>query len=97
MKLIWAPLAIDRFAEIASYIAQDNPSAAEKWVDDAFNRVGQLAQFPHSGRHLPETSREDIRELIWKNYRIIYRVKARELAILTVRHTKEIVPIEDVK
>ena len=97
MKLIWAPLAIDRIAEIASYISQDNPSAAEKWIDDAFQRVGQLAQFPNSGRHLPETSREDIRELIWKNYRIIYRVKTRELAILTVRHTKEVLPIEDLK
>jgi plasmid stabilization system protein ParE len=95
MKLIWAPLAIERIIEIASFIAQDNPSAAEKWIDDAFKRVGQLARFPNSGRHLPETSREDIRELIWKNYRVIYRVKTHEVAILTVRHTKEILPIED--
>lgn len=97
MKLIWAPLAIDRITEIASYIAQDNPSAAEKWIDDAFKRVGQLARFPNSGRHVPETIREDIRELLWKNYRIIYRVKPREVAILTVRHTKEILPIEDLE
>lgn len=97
MKLIWSPLAIDRIAEIATYIAQDNPSAAEKWIDDAFKRVGQLVQFPNSGRHLPETSRDDIRELIWKNYRIIYRIKTREVAILTVRHTKKVLPIDDIK
>lgn len=97
MKLKWAPLAIDRITEIASYIAQDNPGAAEKWIDDVFRRVGQLVHFPYSGRHLPETTREEIRELIWKNYRIIYRIKAREVAILTVRHTKEILPIEELK
>src|SRR5262245_12195519 len=97
MKLVWAPLAIDRIAEVASYIAHDNPLAAEKWIDNAFKRVGQLARFPKSGRHLPETPREDIRELVWKNYRIIYRIKAREVAILTIRHTKEILPLEDLK
>ena len=97
MKLNWAPLAIDRITEIASYIAQDNPAAVEKWIDDAFKRVGQLVHVPNSGRHLPETSRADIRELIWKNYRIVYRIIAREVAILTVRHTKEILPIKDLK
>ncbi|HMO50312.1 MAG TPA: type II toxin-antitoxin system RelE/ParE family toxin [Kiritimatiellia bacterium] len=95
MKLIWSPLAIDRIAEIASYIARDNPMAAEKWIYDAFNRVGQLARFPRSGRQVPEASRVDIRELIWKNYRIIYRVNAEEVALLTVRHTKEVLPLED--
>ncbi len=42
MNLIWAPLAIDRVAEIAAYIAEDNPVAAEKWIRDVFARTGQL-------------------------------------------------------
>ena len=50
MKVKWAPLALDRVAEIAAYISEDNPVAAEKWVRDAFARVGQLKQFPKSGR-----------------------------------------------
>jgi plasmid stabilization system protein ParE len=97
MRVIWAPLAIDRVAEIASYIAADNPLAAEKWIGKIFARVGQLASFPESGRHPPETARPDIRELIWGNYRIIYRIESHRVAILTVRHTKQILPIEDLK
>ena len=97
MNLIWAPLAIDRVAEIAVYIAEDNPVAAEKWVRDVFARTGQLALFPHSGRHLPETTRRDLRELIWGHYRIIYRVRPDQVAILTVRHTKQVLPLEDLK
>ena len=97
MRVTWAPLAIDRVAEIASYIAEDNPPAADKWIHRIFARVGQLASFPESGRHLPETSRPDIRELIWGNYRIIYRVESHQVSILTVRHTKQILPIEDLK
>ncbi len=97
MKVVWAPLAIDRVAEIASYIAEDNSAAADKWIHKIFARVGQLATFPESGRHLPETSRLNIRELIWGNYRIIYRVESHQVSILTVRHTKQILPIEDLK
>ncbi|HOE00241.1 MAG TPA: type II toxin-antitoxin system RelE/ParE family toxin [Kiritimatiellia bacterium] len=95
MKVEWAPLAIDRVAEIAAYIAEDNPSAAEKWIRNIFVRVGQLRQFPRSGRAIPETTRKDIRELIWGNYRIIYRITARRVAILTVRHTKTILPLAE--
>ena len=97
MKVQWAPLAMDRIAEIAAYIAQDNPIAAEKWIGDVFARVGQLVRFPNSGRQIPETPRNDIRELIWCNYRIIYRIDARQVSILTVRHVKQILPMEDLK
>jgi toxin ParE1/3/4 len=97
MNLVWAPRAIDRVAEIAAYIAEDNPVAAEKWIRDVFARTEQLALFPQSGRHLPETARKDLRELIWGNYRIIYRIRLAQVAILTVRHTKQVLPLEDLK
>lgn len=97
MKVRWAPLAIDRVAEIAAHIAADNAPAAEKWIRKIFDRVGQLADFPESGRHLSETPRKDIRELVWGNYRIIYRVELHQIVVLTVRHTKQILPIDDLK
>ncbi len=94
MKVQWAPLAIDRVGEIAAYIAADNPVAAEKWIRDAFACVGQLGRFPKSGRQIPETPRKDIRELVWGNYRIIYRIDAHHVSIMTVRHMKQILPME---
>ncbi len=95
MRMRWAPLARDRVSEIAAYIAEDNQTAAEKWIRNVFVRVGQLGQFPQSGKQIPETPRKDIRELIWGNYRIIYRIDARQLSILTVRHMKQVLPLED--
>ena len=97
MKIQWSPLAIDRVTEIASYISKDNPNAAKKWIREFFARTGQLGAFPESGRHLIETARKDIRELIWGNYRIIYRIETRQVSILTVRHTKQILPFGDLK
>jgi len=97
MKIIWSPLAIDRTTEIAEYIARDNPSAAMIWVETLFDKVEILKSSPKSGRVVPESNRDDIRELIYGNYRIIYRVDKKILSVLTVRHGKQILPLEETK
>lgn len=49
MNIIWSPLALDRVSEIAGYIAQDKPSAAEKWIKTIFSKVEQLEISPELG------------------------------------------------
>ena len=97
MKIIWSPLAIDRTTEITEYIAQDNPSAAVMWVETLFDKIQILKSSPKSGRVVPESHREDIRELIYGNYRIIYRLEKNKISVLTVRHGKQILPLEETK
>jgi len=96
VKIIWSPLSIDRIAEIAEYIYLDNPPAAERWVENIFNKVDILQSSPKAGRMVPEVEREDIRELIYGNYRIIYRVEIARVSILTVQHGKQILPIDKI-
>ena len=60
MKILWSPLVVDRAAEIAEYIAQDNPSASAKWVEDLFAKVQILKSSPKSGRIAPERPIEKI-------------------------------------
>ena len=96
MKTQWSPLAVERISEIAGYIAQDSPVAAEKWIHSIFSRVEQVKDFSQSGRFVPEINRKDIRELIIANYRIIYRIETRVVSILTVRHSRQILPDEDI-
>ena len=71
MKIIWSPLAIDRASEIAEYIAQDKPSAAENWIDTVFSKIEQLKYSPEISRFVPEIKNNQFRELIYGNYRII--------------------------
>jgi len=97
MKIVWSPLAVDRASEIARYIAQDKPSAAEKWINKVFTKVGQLKSSPEIGRIVPEISDNQFRELIYGNYRIIYRIEKKQRSILTIRHGKQILPINDIK
>jgi len=39
---------------------------------------------PRSGRVVPELARDDVREVIVGNYRIVYRIEAEAIVILTV-------------
>ncbi len=96
MRIQWSPLAVDRVSEIVDYIAQDDPLAADRWVRSVFDRVKQIKDFSKSGRYVPEINRKDIRELVYGNYRIIYRIETTVVSILTVRHFKQILPIEDI-
>lgn len=96
MVVIWSPLAVDRASEIAEYISQDNPTAAQKWVDTVFSKVEQLKSFPESGRVVPEIEGHDFRELIYGNYRIIYRIEKKQVSILAIRHGKQILPIDEI-
>jgi len=96
MKIIWSPMAIDRASEIAEYIALDKPSAANKWITTVFSKVEQLASSPEIGRVVPEIGNEQFRELIYGNYRIIYRIEKKQLLILTIRHGKQILPIDEI-
>jgi len=97
MKILWSPLALERISEIADYIAHDSPVAAEKWVHSIFDRVEQIKDFSKSDRAIPEINRKDLRELIISNYRIIYRIETRSISILTVKHSRQILPEEDIE
>jgi addiction module RelE/StbE family toxin len=88
---------VERAAEIAEYISRDNPTAAEKWIETVFSKVEQLKSFPKSGRIVPEINSKDFRELIYGNYRIIYRVEKTPVSILTIRHGKQILPIDEIQ
>ena len=96
MKIIWSPLAIDRASEIADYISQDKPSAAEKWIDTVFSKVEKIKSSPEIGRIVPEIKNEQFREIIYGNCRIIYRIEKKQISILTIRHGMQILPIKEI-
>jgi len=96
MRIVWSPLAIDRASEIAEYIAQDKPSAAEKWIATVFEKVDQLSASPEIGRIVPEIRNDQFRELIYGNYRIIYRIEKSQTSILSIRHGNQMLPIDEI-
>lgn len=89
MTVEWSSLALDRVSDIARYIAKDKPDAAERWVNELFDSVERLADFPESGRVVPEVGVRRIRELIFGAYRVICSVKD-DVEILTLRRGSQL-------
>ena len=79
------------------YISQDSQNSAQKWVESIFKVVDRLEQFPKSGRVVPEIMQDDFREIIHANYRIIYALYGENVSILTVRHGRQILPVDEIK
>ena len=52
----------------------------------------EVAEFPLSGRMVPEYETRDIREVIESPYRIIYRVTADSIDVLAVVHGTQMLP-----
>jgi toxin ParE1/3/4 len=84
MKLFWAETAKNDLTAIRRFIAADNPNAAKQWIARLKDRARNILPMPESGRMVPEFSREDIRELIGGNYRIVYQVFPDRIVVLTV-------------
>jgi plasmid stabilization system protein ParE len=90
LKVIWSPLAVDRAYEEARFIARDKPDAALHWLDGLFESTDRLETFPESGLIVPEIASPDYRQIIYQSHRVIYRVEANRISILTVRRSKRL-------
>jgi plasmid stabilization system protein ParE len=79
-------LAEQQAAEAFAYIQADRPTAAVRWLDRLLDAVATLAEFPDGGRAIPEVGRPELRELIVRPYRVVYRRDAKQVFILSIRH-----------
>ena len=97
MKIFWSPLAVERLESIFEYISKDDNVAAHKMINRIFKKVESLSKFPERGKKVPEANREEIREVFESNYRIIYRLDAKKLFILTIRNFKQLLLEKDLE
>jgi plasmid stabilization system protein ParE len=80
----WTTRARRDLEEIWDYIAADDPVAADRWVERLSTRALGAARTPMAGRMLPERPRADLREVLLRTCRIVYRVHAEGILVLTV-------------
>lgn len=94
MRVHWTNNALKHLLDIYEYISQNSPFYAQRIVDRLTKRSEQIASFPMSGRNVPEYLAEDVRELIEKPYRIIYRIKPDQIDVLAVVHGARLLSLD---
>jgi len=87
MKLRFTPRATANIIEIADYIRDRNPAAAERVRAALYTSLQNLLLFPHMGRR---QKTEGVRKLVTRQYGYIvyYTIDeaAEEIVILNVKH-----------
>ncbi len=97
MKIRWTRESLLRLFEIEDFIAQDSPDRARQFVDQLIEHAESIPDNPFSGRIVPEISNTDIRELIFKKYRIVYRINENDIDILTVFEGHRLLRLDEIK
>jgi len=92
MNVHWTDTALRHLDVIQRYIAQDSPAYAKRMVDRLTRRSQQIAEFPLSGRMVPEYEMTQIREVLEGPYRIIYYIKPGQIDVLAVLHGAQNLP-----
>jgi toxin ParE1/3/4 len=87
VKIIWTPRALRDLEALHKHISKDSISRANEMVARILRHSAQLAEFPVSGRRVPEYTRAETREVIERPYRVIYRVRGEAVDVLAVIHS----------
>ncbi|MCP4137741.1 MAG: type II toxin-antitoxin system RelE/ParE family toxin [bacterium] len=85
-QIKWSPKAVNHFESICEYIAKDSELYATIFANKIYSIIVSIPDFPLSGRKVPEYNDENLREKIYENYRIVYRVKAEIIEIVAICH-----------
>jgi plasmid stabilization system protein ParE len=84
-KIFLSDDALNDLERIVAYIAPHNPVAAERMGNQLLDAALSLKTVPERGRVVPEFQRPELREIIFRSYRIIYRTNAKDQSLEIVR------------
>ena len=95
-KIRWTEKASSNLLAIFDYIASDSKVYATRFIKSFINSTRKLEKMPYYGRIVPELESYGYREVVYRNYRIVYRISKNnnDIEILAVVHSaREIKPI----
>ena len=86
MKILWTELANFQLKEIHKFISRDSTYYVNIFAVNVKKSVLRLNQFPYSGRIVPEIENENIREIFYMSYRIMYEIRENFVYIMQIIH-----------
>ena len=93
MKVYWTPGARRRLREIEAYIAaKGSPEVARNVAVGLIRKTLMLEQPPLLGSRMSQYPHANVRQLLERPFRVIYRVSAERIEILTVLHYRQLLP-----
>lgn len=95
VSIIWTENALQDINSIAVFISNDSEFYAKQFVRKIINATIKLETFPEIGKPLPELPQSDYKEILFKKYRIIYRIASESIYIISVHHSARLLENND--
>ena len=96
MKLYWTKESSVRLQEIEAFISRDNPEIAIEFTNKLITIAETIPNNPDKGRIVPELAIEQIREILYKGYRIVYYRREKSIEVLTVFEGHQLLKKEEI-
>lgn len=85
-RVVWTRQAVEDVEAIKAYVARDSQRYALLLAERLVVAIERVGLFPESGRVVPEVGDAALREVVYGNYRIVYRVLPEAVEVVTVHH-----------
>ena len=85
----WSDNSKKQLASIFAYIAEDSKVYALKMINNITDQTRKLENFPEMGKIVSEFNDENIREIYFTPYRIVYFIESSDVTVLTIIHSKQ--------
>ena len=82
---------------ITEYIALDSIENAIRFADELLGVCRSIPDFPERGRVVPEVGHPHVREIIHKNYRVVYTVRRGKIFILQVFNAARLFRMQNIE
>ena len=79
--------------DIFTYSSSNSSQYAESFLNNIYDKVKNLKFFKQIGRQVPELENPNIREVIFKNYRIVYQILKEKIQIITIIHGSKLLKL----
>lgn len=98
MELVIARSALNDLQDIrAYYLEQGVPEIGEQFVSTILKKAQRLIEHPNSGRKVPEFEKEQIRELIYPPFRIVYMRYTSVVSLVRVWRSERLLLLSEVE
>lgn len=92
LKIVYSKIALQDLKEIYNYISRDSIRFAKREVELIRISIKKLKSGPLLGRKFEKSDGDLTRELIFKNYRIVYDiVPDSQIIILSIHHHSRLI------
>ncbi len=89
MKIEFLPSFVNRLEGFVEVIAEDKPTASRKFYKDIINACKEIQNFPHKHRKSIYFDDENIRDLVYKGFVIIYKLDKESIRVFAFINRNE--------